>query len=115
LFFAVHFLKIAYPTDFPERQELIFDLIDWAETQTHPISHTILSDLALGHGPEPLHDVIAALFAGKDLGSIMAGVARLVEIGHNTGWDILAGVLTGMLLVEGKIKSGNQNPRIFSF
>lgn len=114
LLFAVHFLKRAYPTDFPERQEPIFDLIDWAETQTHPISRTILSDLALGHGPEPLHDLIAALFSGQNLSRIMASVVRLVKIGHDTGWDILAGMLTGMLLVEGKIESRKQNPRIFS-
>jgi len=110
LLFAVHFLKIAYPGDFPGHQEPIVDLIDWAGTQTHPISHTILGDLALGHGPEPLHDVITALLTGEDLSRPTVGVARLVEIGHNSGWDILAGLLTGMLLVEGKIKSKNQNP-----
>ena len=110
LLFAVHFLKIAYPGDFPGHQEPIVDLIEWAGTQTHPISHTILGDLALGHGPEPLHDVITALLTGEDLSRPTVGVARLVEIGHNSGWDILAGLLTGMLLVEGKIKSKNQNP-----
>jgi hypothetical protein len=115
LLFALQFLKMAYPGDFPWEQESIEALIDWAGTQTHPIGHAILSDLTFGHGPEPLHAVITGLLAGEDLSLLTAAVGRLVEIGNNTGWDILAGVLTSMLLVEGKIKSGNQNPRISSF
>jgi hypothetical protein len=32
----------------------------------------------------------------------MRGVARLTAIGHHTGWDLLAGFLTGMLALAGK-------------
>jgi hypothetical protein len=32
----------------------------------------------------------------------MAGVKRLIEIGDTSGWDILAGMLTGMLLIASK-------------
>jgi hypothetical protein len=75
----------------------------WAYKQTHSISHTVLSDLALGHGPEPLHEVVKSLLTGQDLRCLISAVTRLLEIGHTTGWDILAGALTGMLLVKGRL------------
>jgi hypothetical protein len=104
LLFVARSLKTAYPGDFPWEEQPITDLIEWARKQTHPISHSILSDLALGHGPEPLHDVVASLLKGEGLGDVMAGVTRLLRIGHTSGWDLLAGVLAGMRLVTGKLK-----------
>jgi hypothetical protein len=101
LLFAAHSLKTAYPEDFDWKHEPVMGLIDWARTQTHPISHAILSDLALGHGPEPLHEVVTSLLKGQNLDHTMAGVTRLIEIGDTSGWDILAGMLTGMLLIAG--------------
>jgi len=106
LLFAAHSLKRAYPGDFFWEQEVITDLIDWARTRTNPISHTVLSDLALGHGVEPLHDVVKSLLTGQDLRCLMAAVSRLLQTGHTSGWDILAGVLTGMLLVNGRLNLG---------
>ena len=102
LLFAAHTLKTAYPEDFDWEQEPVMGLIDWARTETHPISHAILSDLALGYGPEPLHEVVTSLLKGQNLDHAMAGVTRLIEIGDTSGWDILAGMLTGMLLIAGK-------------
>jgi hypothetical protein len=105
LLFAAHWLKTAYPQNFNWEEEPMMDLIDWASTQTHPISHAILKDHAFGHGPEPLHDVVASLLNGQDLDRTMEGAERLLGIGDTSGWDILAGMLTGMLLVEGKLST----------
>jgi len=105
LLFAAHSLKTAYPQDFNWEEEPVMDLINWASTQTHPISHAILRDHAFGHGPEPLHDVVASLLKGEDLGRTFEGAKRLIAIGETSGWDILAGMLTGMLLVEGKLSA----------
>jgi len=104
LLFAARSLKTAYPGDFLWEERPITDLIEWAQEQTHCISHSILSDLALGHGPEPLHDVVTALLRGEDLDGVMTGANLLLKVGHSSGWDMLAGVLTGMLLVSGKLK-----------
>jgi hypothetical protein len=103
LLFAARSLKTAYPQDFNWEEEPVMDLVDWASTQTHPISHAILRDHAFGHGPEPLHDVVTSLLKGQDLGLTIEGAERLLGIGDTSGWDILAGMLTGMLLVEGKL------------
>ena len=105
LFFTAHSLQRAYPGDFYWEQGAIRDLIDWARTQINPISHALLSDLAQGHGPEPLHDLVTALLASQDLGCLLAAATRLLGIGHTSGWDILAGVLTGMLLVTGRLNA----------
>jgi hypothetical protein len=105
LLFAAHSLKTTYPQDFNWEEEHIADLIDWACTQTHPISHTILRDHAFGHGSEPLHDVVASLLNGQDLGLTLEGSKRLIGIGATSGWDILAGMLTGMLFVERKLSA----------
>jgi hypothetical protein len=101
LLFTAHSLKMTYPKDFDWEEEPVAALIDWAHTQTHPISHAILRDHALGHGPEPLHEVVASLLNGEDLDRTMKGVRRLLGIGDTSGWDILAGMLTGMLLIAG--------------
>jgi hypothetical protein len=110
LLFAAHSLKTAYPYDFNWRDEIVRDLIEWARTQTHPISHAVLNDLALGHGPEPLHDVIRSLLTGQNLQFLMPAVTRLLGIGHTSGWDMLAGMLTGMLLVKGRMTPGSLVP-----
>jgi hypothetical protein len=105
LLFAAHSLKTAYPQDFNWGEEPVMDMIDWASRQTHPISHAILRDHASGQGPEPLHDVVASLLNGQDLGLTLEGAKRLIGIGATSGWDILAGMLTGMLFVEGKLSA----------
>ena len=113
LLFAAHSLKTAYPQDFNWEEEPVTDLIDWASAQTHPISQAILRDHASGHGPEPLHEVVTSLLNGQDLPRTMGGVKRLTGIGDTSGWDILAGTLAGMLLVEGKLSALPARPLPF--
>ena len=107
LLFTARSLKMVYPGDFHWEEQPIIDLINWARARTNSISHAILSDLALGHGPEPLHDLVNSLLQSEDVGDVMAGVTRLLRIGHSSGWDILAGVLTSLLLVEGKVNNSS--------
>ena len=102
--FAARSLKLAYPADFFWEEQAITKLIEWARPQTHSIGYAILRDLTLGHGPEPLHDLTASLLNGTALDQVMADVTRLLRIGHSSGWDMLAGLLTAMLLVLGKEK-----------
>ena len=100
LFFAAHFLRRAYPTTFPRAEADVCGLLDWARTRTHPISYAIFSDLVMGHGPEPLHELAGILLRGKEnpFPAVNAAV-RLTRIGHSSGWDMLAGFLAGMLMV----------------
>jgi hypothetical protein len=100
LFFAARSLHQVYPGDFFWDEDAVFDLMGWAKTRTHPISHTVFSDLALGHGPESLHDLVGGLLEGRGFNSILEAALRVGAIGHSSGWDMLAGAVTGMLLVK---------------
>jgi hypothetical protein len=106
LLFAFHILQKTYPEEFNGDREAITDLIEWAKEQTNPISHTILSDLAIGQGPEPLHGLVNELLKSGDLEASIAHVTRLIEIGSTSGCDMLAGFMTGMLLIEGRWGGG---------
>jgi len=104
LFFAARSLYQAHPEDFRWDEEAVLELLGWAKTRTHPISHAIFSDLALGHGPEPLHDLIDRLLGGSDLDPVMDAALRLTAIGHSSGWDMLAGAVTGMLMIKRSVE-----------
>ena len=94
--------------NFAWKRSQILNLIQWARNRTHPISHAILGDLAIGQGPEPLHDLLRLLLKGEDLdGRTMDAIDCLLKVGHTTGWYILAGVLTCLLSVDIKQNDGS--------
>lgn len=99
LFFVARHLHAAYPGALHWEQQVIDDWLEWARPRTNAISHTLLRDHARGQGVEPLHDWVAALLQGKDLNEIMPHVQRVSAIGSASGWDMLAGAVTGMLLI----------------
>jgi hypothetical protein len=83
---------IAISLDFP---------IENYGSRTHPISFTLLKDLADGSAVEPLHQIINNLLAGTSISCINSFVSQLTDIGHSTGWDLLTGLVTGLLLTHG--------------
>jgi hypothetical protein len=99
LLFTAYHLKSAYPWEFRWDRGLIPDFLDRACPLTNRLSYTILEDLAHGHGPEPLHALVNSLLRGEPSHSL-DDVQRLTGIGHSSGWDMLAGVLTAMLLTR---------------
>lgn len=72
-----------------------------ARERTHLISHTLLRDLASGQAVAPLHELACAAASAGPLDGIRRAAARLTCIGHATGWDLLAGVLAGLLVAGG--------------
>jgi hypothetical protein len=99
LFFVAYHLSVAYPGEFHWDPQPMNDLLNWARAQTNPISHTILRDHARGHGAEPLHDLVTAMLQGQEPDAILMHVQHLLEIGSTSGWDMLAGAMTGMLFL----------------
>ncbi len=73
----------------------------YAKRNTNLISYTLLKDHAGGHGSEVLHQFVNAVLTGEPQERIHRFALKLTEVGHSTGWDILAGVWTGMLLGVG--------------
>jgi hypothetical protein len=61
---------------------------------THPIGAALLGDLLDGDGWAPLHDLARAL-AHEDDATALDAARRLTQLGHSSGWDLLAGFIAG--------------------
>lgn len=73
---------------------------DWvaeAAPLTNRISHAILSDLAMGHGPEALHDLARETLRGGSREVVAGHAERVIRIGDTSGWDLLAGFSAALL------------------
>ena len=95
LLFAVRILQAAYPSS--NFGPYGFRVENY-QARTHVISFTLLKDLADGQAIAPLHHIIKRLLTGEPLDSIDPFIAQLTQIGHSTGWDMLTGLLTGLLI-----------------
>jgi hypothetical protein len=71
--------------------------LDAYRARTHTISFTLMNDLAEGHAIAPLHQIINGLLCGVSAERIYPFVSQLTRIGHSTGWDLLTGLLVGLL------------------
>ncbi|MDP6452133.1 MAG: DUF2877 domain-containing protein [SAR202 cluster bacterium] len=100
MFFALWHLNAAYPSEFNYDTEHIDSLLDFAASQTNQISYAILTDFADGQGPAPLHDLMEALLTGKPMLAISDCIRRVAAIGHSSGWDMLAGFMVGMTMIN---------------
>ena len=94
MLFALNQLQVAYPdngfTDYAIPLEPY-------RSRTHPISFTLLNDLAHGHAIAPLHHISNNLLDGDSLEDTYPLILQLTQIGHSTGWDMLTGLLVGLL------------------
>ena len=96
LLFAIHQLRRAYPGWIQWGIAGRNAFLKRAQTSTNQISYTILRDAAHGHGPEPVHGLVWALLHGETQSRTRSNAEKVVTIGHTSGWDMLAGVVTGM-------------------
>lgn len=94
LLFAVTILQAAYPDSSFLKHSIP---IEAYRSRTHLIGFTLLRDLASGQAVAPLHRIINDLLSGEPLESLYPFIRQLTQIGHSTGWDMLAGLLTGLL------------------
>ena len=94
LLFAVAILQDTYP----DLNFMNFSIpLEEYHSRTHLISFTLLKDLAGGQAVAPLHNIVNGLLTGASLESIYPFSSQLTSIGHSTGWDLLTGLLTGLL------------------
>ena len=62
--------------------------------RSHVISTALFNDLANGQSFAPLHALAQALADGDDDAALRAA-REMTEIGHSSGWDMVAGFLIG--------------------
>lgn len=65
--------------------------------RTHPISFILMQDMVNGHTIAPLHQLVNGILTGKSSENVGESITELMRVGHSTGWDMLAGLLTGLL------------------
>jgi len=59
---------------------------------TSPLSHCFLRVAAAGHVGESLHAAVSSIVRGD----ADAAIAAIGEIGHSSGWDMMAGIVTAL-------------------
>jgi hypothetical protein len=97
LLFCINTIQRLYPGFIYPDSSAQAAFVESARKKTHLISFTLLKDLADGQGVEPLHGLIRSILNDQAAESIRTA-SCLTRIGHSTGWDLLAGALTGLLL-----------------
>ena len=97
LLFCVNTIQRLYPgfIHLDSSEQALF--VESARQRTHLISFTLLKDLANGQAVEPLHELLRFVVSDQPSESIRPA-SCLIQIGHSTGWDLLAGAVTGSLL-----------------
>ncbi len=56
-----------------------------------------MSDMMKGHGIEPIHQLLQNILSGGTKKTIYENYSQLLRIGNSTGWNILTGVVIGLL------------------
>jgi hypothetical protein len=97
LFFCFHILRAVYP-EILDSSWNYSTFIQQFKPRTNLISFTLLKDHAEGHALEPLHRFASALLQGQPADHILPFAEELIRVGQSTGWDLLTGFLTGMLV-----------------
>ncbi len=97
LLFCVNTIQRLYPAfiNLNSSEQALF--IESAKRRTHLISFTLLKDSTNGQAVEPLHELIRSVLSDRPPESSRPA-SCLTQIGHSTGWDLLTGALTGLLL-----------------
>ncbi len=76
------------------------DILAAGERRTHPLSVTLLGDLATGRAYGALHaclSVLAEPLSDTSATTLIAALDRLGALGHCSGWDLFAGLALAVL------------------
>jgi hypothetical protein len=73
-------------------------LLPVAAAATGTISFAHLRCAAEGTGSQALHDISAALYRA-DRAKIISGLSTIDRMGHSSGWDMLAGLVCGYVIL----------------
>jgi len=80
-------------------REAVTSFLEKARTQTNRISYVLLSDHAAGHASEDLQRFALSVLAGRMQPGIHQAASELIGMGHSTGWSLLTGAWTAIVLV----------------
>ncbi|MCJ7723575.1 MAG: DUF2877 domain-containing protein [Anaerolineales bacterium] len=96
MLYCIHHLKIVYPFLPVPPNRVAF--VEGVKQRTNLISYSLLKDHAHGQALEPLVLFLTAILTARRYQDVHRSISRLTNLGHSTGWDLLTGALTGLLL-----------------
>lgn len=102
LLFVVELVGRAHPGRVHRDRARRRAFLEHVRTATNQVSYAILCDLAHGHGPEPMHALLQSLLDSEEPGRALSAARAITKIGHTSGWDLLAGMLSGLALLVGR-------------
>ncbi|MCH2676439.1 MAG: DUF2877 domain-containing protein [Dehalococcoidia bacterium] len=102
LVFMYRQIEAAYPTSGLWEGGDVPALLKSSKRMTSRISHTLLADLVEGQSHAPLHDLANDLFSDSRTFAAEDHVRSVSSIGHSSGWDMLTGMLAGLLPVTNR-------------
>ena len=97
--FMIHHLSNTYPTHKWWNKTDTSEFMNYFQLMTSQISYALLTDLATGQSHESLHDLADDLLSRRLKFDAKKHIQTVTQIGHSSGWDILTGMLTGLLPV----------------
>ena len=98
LFFGRYLLLCAFPNLFRMQLSRLHEWLDVNQPRTNLISFTLLKDNVAGHALEPLNRMGIALLTNHPVEDVTSAASDLIKVGLSTGWSLLAGFVTGMLM-----------------
>ncbi len=98
LLFVIHHLGGLYDIPGLIPPGMLDPWLEVVRSRTHFISHVLLSDHAHGSGAETLHTFMNSFLSREPIEETVGHALQLSELGHSTGQDLIAGVMTGLLL-----------------
>ncbi|MBT98754.1 MAG: hypothetical protein CL902_09000 [Dehalococcoidia bacterium] len=99
LLFMAHHLSAVYPAQLWWSEADTSPFLSRSRAMTSQISHALMADLANGQSHESLHDLVDDLFSSGPDVDAEKHVRSVTQIGQSSGWDILTGMLAGLLPV----------------
>lgn len=97
LFFGLHALNELSLIEPGLDMDIVEKELGLIADRTNLISSTVLKDLVRGQGLETIHDLFRLLVAEESSEPAFQVARRLASIGHSTGWDVMTGLLVGLL------------------
>jgi hypothetical protein len=98
LFFARFLLSCSYPYIHFWDPDDLPKWVDAHRSRTNQISFAFLRDNASGHALGLLNQFGIALLTNQPVEIVTSAASDLITVGHSTGWSLLAGFVTGILL-----------------
>ena len=93
----IHHLSNTYPTHKWWNKTDTSEFMNSFQLMTSQISYALLTDLATGQSHESLHDLADDLLSRRLKFDAEKHVQTVTQIGQSSGWDILTGMLMGLM------------------